>query len=229
MYSSFPNKGILIFACMISREDLSSIKFSVGWVINSSRNSQRLTWVPSICILQCRASPSPSSSKLQIAERHTERHREALNQLWLQQALILGCTRASASSIYRSCKLLQLIYKVVANCQLHDELDMAAILDSRPPHAWKLLLLRFKRFDHKFCLTLIQWVIFFFFIQEDQDRRMSKQNLDMIRNTAGDLHAKYYSSIMKFVQQKWMPAGIIMEARGIPAEAAAWSSLNCRY
>jgi hypothetical protein len=136
MYSSFPNKGILIFACMISREDLSSIKFSVGWVIDSSRNSQRLTWVPSICILQCRASPSPKSSKLQLAERHRERERErALNQLCLQQALILSCTRASASSIYRSCKLLQLIFKLVANCRLHDELDMAAILDPLPPHA----------------------------------------------------------------------------------------------
>jgi hypothetical protein len=126
---------------MISREDLSRIKFGVGWVIDSSRNSQRLTWVTSICILQCRASPSPSSSKLQLAERLTEREREreteieALNQLCLQQALILSCTRASASSIYRSCKLLQLIYKVVANCRLHDELDMAAILDPRPPHA----------------------------------------------------------------------------------------------
>ncbi len=164
-------------------------------------------------------------------QRDTEREREgerALNQLCLQQALILGCTRASASSIYRSCKLLQLIYKLVANCRLHDELDMAAILDPLPPHAWKLLL-RFKRFYHKFCLTLIQWVIFFFFIQEDPDRRMSKQNLDMIRNIAGDLHAKYYSSIMTFVQQNLMPAGIIVEARGIPAEAAAWSSLNCRY
>jgi hypothetical protein len=140
MYSSFPNKGILIFACMISREDFSSIKFSVGWVIDSSRNSQRLTWVRSICILQCRASPSPSFSKLQLAERHRETHTErererALNQLCLQQALILSCTRASASSIYRSCKLLQLIYKLVANCRLHDELDMAAILDPLPPHA----------------------------------------------------------------------------------------------
>jgi hypothetical protein len=71
-------------------------------------------------------------------------------------------------------------------------------------------------------LTLIQWVIFFFFfIQEGQDRRMSKQNLNVIRNIAGDLHAKYYSSIMTFVQQNLMPAGIIVEARGIPAEAAA--------
>jgi hypothetical protein len=58
-----------------------------------------------------------------------------LNQLCLQQALILSCTRASASSIYRSCKLLQLIFKLVANCRLHDELDMAAILDPLPPHA----------------------------------------------------------------------------------------------
>ncbi len=229
MYSSFPVKEFWSLLAWSPREDLSSIKFSVGWVIDSSRNSQRLTWVPSIFILHCRASPSPSCSKNCSLQRDTEREREALNQLCLQQALILSCTRASASSIYRSCKLLQLIYKLVANCRLHDELDMAAILDPRrPPHAWKLLL-RFKRFYHKFCLTLIQWVIFYFFIQEDQDRRMSKQNLNVIRNIAGDLHAKYYSSIMTFVQQKWIPAGIIMETRGIPAEAAAWSSLNCRY
>jgi hypothetical protein len=57
---------------------------------------------------------------------------------------------------------------------------------------------------------------------------MSKQNLDMIRNITKDLHTKYHSSIMTFVQQKWMPARVIMEACRIPI-AAAWSSFKFRF
>jgi hypothetical protein len=43
-------------------------------------------------------------------------------------------------------------------------------------------------------------LLFIFLIQKDHDQRMIKQNLDMIKNIIKDLHTKYYSSIMTFVQ-----------------------------
>jgi hypothetical protein len=57
-------------------------------------------------------------------------------------------------------------------------------------------------FDYASTPSMGDLLLLFLFCSKNQDLKINKQNLDMIRTIVGDLYTKYYSSIMIFVQHK---------------------------